>query len=654
MVIKTIIMKKIIVFSFTLFVLTTNIKAVKLKFTVANMSVNVAEGSIGVFTAIEMYPNNFVDVDSVNSRGLLEFKDILYNDVLEISIEKTLLNKENSPFLKLYSFRVTDNVTYGKNEDEAITQGNTYVYRLVVITKSGQQLNLLQKNISTEISNPKMNCAKLNNVYRLAGHNNFQESVISPQNGGFYQTIFFTRVLELDVHASNNPSTWNWSVRHRAIPFGCSGNCNNCGYGTTGDKPFGFCIDDIKQWHLAHPNHDVIILFIDLKDPWNSGANQTPVDLDQRLLSLVPNADMIYKPRDLLGNNLSSNDGNMRLAAQQNNWPSMGDLTGKLMFVLTGEGADVNTYISDRSLDAVAFSAASVSTISDVVNLPYIGVGLKNDVVFYNMQRNNISNGAGTFASGNRYITRTWGTVAGWPKVFTNNEYAEAIDGDINNIAVKDVDGNYNPSNGRPVDGLQRPVRVENPLIDNSRIYSNYENVTQAATQNIVATNLVVEQGAHYRMIAGNSIDLQPGVDFQPGSDVDVRIDNCENADYTLRKSTGEQLTQEEIDELMLQLDQELYTFIPKDKNEIVGLTVYPNPANETVNIKYTNYLVKEALFTIYDLTGRVVQTKRYLPQNEGVQNFNLNISALKNGTYFYTLQTGQKSYNGKVIKTGK
>src|SRR5690606_22334681 len=156
-------------------------------------------------------------------------------------------------------------------------------------------------------------------------------------------------------------------------------NNNNC---RLGNQPFGICIDEIKRWHNNNPNHDVIILFIDLKSDWNENNNgQTPADLDFRLLSLVSNPDMIYKPRDLLGNGSSSNSNNMRLAAQQNNWPSMGDLTGKLMFVLTGDGDKVSEYIANRSLDAVAFSAAKVTNVYDVINVTGIWPGLKNDVV---------------------------------------------------------------------------------------------------------------------------------------------------------------------------------------------------------------------------------------------------------------------------------
>ncbi|MDT8412018.1 MAG: Ca2+-dependent phosphoinositide-specific phospholipase C [Vicingaceae bacterium] len=652
---------KTILFCIALLTLSLNAKAVKIKFMVANTSVNVAEGSTGVFTAFELYPSTFID--STDDRGLIDFESINYNDISEIVMEKMLLNIDITLFSRLTSFTKTDTATFGFYDDIDIVQGNTYAYRLSVITKTGQQINLLLKSMTPEIADPKMNCAKLNNVYRLAGHNNFQESVISPPNGGFYKTLDFTRVVELDVHASNNPTTWNWSVRHTSFPFGCSGNCNNCGFNPAtgkadGDKPFGVCIDDLKKWHNDHPNHDVIILFIDLKSDWNENNNgQTPADLDFRLLSLVPSADMIYKPRDLLGNSNSSNFGNMRLATQQNNWPSMGDLTGKLMFVLTGDGSKVTDYITDRSLGAVAFCAANVKEVADVADptrpKPDIGWWAVNDIVFYNNDFSDINNGQGPWASGDGYINRVWGSLLGFPETFSNSKYADAIDEAMNNIATKLVWEHRNPTNGKPVNGIQRPIRAEKPLIDGSRIYSTYENVTQAATQTITATNLIVEQGTHFRMFAGQEIDLQPGVDFQPGSDVDVRIDDCRTTDYTQRQNTqtGEQLTQEEIDKLMHELNKELYGYQPESEKEIVNLMVYPNPTNNLINISYTQFLTSPSTFTLYDITGRVVKTQLYTPPTEGKQQISVSIAQLKEGSYFYTLQVGEQLYNGKVVK---
>ncbi|MDT8413237.1 MAG: Ca2+-dependent phosphoinositide-specific phospholipase C [Vicingaceae bacterium] len=645
-------MKKFTLTYLAFLLLTLNAQAVKVKFTTANMSVNVAEGTISIFTSFELFPDDFENTDSLNAIDFVDFPNLSYNNIVSVSIEKAMLSTENTPnFSRLANFIITDS-TNGHQIDNEILQGSTYVYRLSVTDKNGQEFHLLNRELTPQLANPTINCAKLNNVYRLAGHNTYQTSVAF----SLYFSLFYTRVLELDVWSTNNSTTWNWGVAHTS-----SSNNNNC---RSGNQPFGICIDEIKRWHNNHPNHDVIVLFIDLKSDWNYSKGQTPADLDFRLLSLVPNPDMIYKPRDLIGNNF----GNMRAAAQLNNWPSMGDLTGKLMFVLTGDGSRVSEYIADRSLDAVAFSAARVNNNNDVNDLtrstPSIGIGLENDIVFYNMQHFcnvpfNIGCGSdanlntGLFTSNLNYVNRTYGIgTTGQPGHYSNSEYNEAINFNMNNIAVGNIDGNFNPA-GKPINGIQWMPDVTFPGLVNNHIYSNYQNVTQAAINNIVANGLTVEPDAYYRMVAGNSIDLQSNVDIKEGSNVDIRIDDCRYTNYNQRQNmqTGEQLTQEEIDAMMHQLNKELYGYQPESEKEIIHLTVYPNPTSNLINISYTQFLSLPSTFTLFDITGRIVKTQNYTPQNEGKQQISFSVAQLKEGTYFYTLQVGEQTYNGKVMK---
>lgn len=655
-------MKKMTLTCLVILLLTVNVQAVKVKFTAANMSVNVAEGTIGVFTSFELFPDDFENTDSLNAIDFVDFPNLSYNDIVGVSIEKAILGTENTPnFSRLANFIISDN-TNGNQIDNEILQGSTYVYRLSVTDKNGQEFHLLNRTLTTQLADPTINCAKLNNVYRLAGHNTFQPSVVSKSDGGLYQSLFYTRVLELDIHRTSTPIAYE--VFHTG--FFCNSNCNNCGYDTStgqadGDKTFIVCLADIKQWHVDYPNHDPIIIHIDLQDDFKVSSQHTPARLDQFFNDIFGETN-IYKPRDLLGNNF----GNMRAAAQLNNWPSMGDLTGKFIFVLTGDGAIVSEYIRQRSLSAIAFSAARVKNNNDVNDLtrstPSIGIGLENDIVFYNMQHFNkipFTGGdadfnTGFFTSNLNYINRTFGIgTFGEPGDYDPDEYAEAINFNMNNIAIGNIKDDFNPSNGRPINGIQWLPGVTFPGLVNNHIFSNYQNVTQAALFNIVATDLTVEPGTHYRMIAGNSIDLQPGVDIKQGSDVDIRIDDCRFTDYTQRQNTqtGEQLTQEEIDAIMHELNKELYGYKRESEKEILNLIVYPNPTSNLITISYTQFLSLPSTFTLFDITGRIVKSQHHTPQHEGKQKISLDIGALKEGTYFYTLQVGEQTYNGKVVK---
>jgi hypothetical protein len=155
-------------------------------------------------------------------------------------------------------------------------------------------------------------------------------------------------------------------------------------------------------------------------------------------------------------------------------------------------------------------------------------------------------------------------------------------------------------------------------------------------------------------MMAGNEIDLLPGVSFNAGSDVAVRIENCAYADYTLRKAAVQQLSQKQIDDIMNDLNRGLYNAPTHQKEKISHLLVYPNPIDNIINISYNCYSQKGGNFTLHDVLGRTVTTKTYSPQTEGVQNFSIDTDELNAGTYFYTLQVGAETYQGKILKINK
>ena len=102
---------------------------------------------------------------------------------------------------------------------------------------------------------------------------------------------------------------------------------------------------------------------------------------------------------------------------------------------------------------------------------------------------------------------------------------------------------------------------------------------------------------------------------------------------------------------IMNDINRGLYNAPAQAKEKISRLLVYPNPTNDVVNITYNCYALQNGTFTLYDVLGRAVLVKTLSPQQAGVQQFNIGTEALNAGTYFYTLQIGQQSYNGKVLK---
>lgn len=86
-------MKYIILLSVVLLISVQNIKAVKVKFTTANMSVNVAEGTISIFTSFELFPDDFENTDSLNAINFVDFPSLSYHNIVSVSIEKAILKQ---------------------------------------------------------------------------------------------------------------------------------------------------------------------------------------------------------------------------------------------------------------------------------------------------------------------------------------------------------------------------------------------------------------------------------------------------------------------------------------------------------------------------------------------------------------------------------
>ena len=66
----------------------------------------------------------------------------------------------------------------------------------------------------------------------------------------------------------------------------------------------------------------------------------------------------------------------------------------------------------------------------------------------------------------------------------------------------------------------------------------------------------------------------------------------------------------------------------------------YPNPFNPSTTISFTLPTVGMTKVTIFDITGREVQTLNRGVLNAGEHQFSFNASGLASGTYFYRLES--------------
>lgn len=83
----------------------------------------------------------------------------------------------------------------------------------------------------------------------------------------------------------------------------------------------------------------------------------------------------------------------------------------------------------------------------------------------------------------------------------------------------------------------------------------------------------------------------------------------------------------------------------------------YPNPWNESLSFTASGLSSSDGLkIRIVDLTGREVWSSSFAPSASGVQNFrwrgsNANGKRVPPGTYFYRIESSDRSYSGKVIR---
>lgn len=88
--------------------------------------------------------------------------------------------------------------------------------------------------------------------------------------------------------------------------------------------------------------------------------------------------------------------------------------------------------------------------------------------------------------------------------------------------------------------------------------------------------------------------------------------------------------------------------FGEENPNSIIRL--YPNPANNYLNIDYYNYSNQEVEAEIYSNTGQLVQKRQQSNVMSGMNQMSMDISGLANGIYLVKLKTNQASFTKKFV----
>lgn len=256
---------------------------------------------------------------------------------------------------------------------------------------------------------------RYNDVRQRSSHNAYQKTAPI----GAQLEKLGVRSLELDIHrtkltASDLPGDWH--VYHHL--FDQKTSC----------AKLSTCLDEIARFHRAQPRHDVLTVWLDVKDAFERGHDA--VDLDRMIASHIP-MRAIYRPRD----RVRACDGAQTLqdtVSGSCEWPQVDDLRGKVIFVLT----DGDSGVTSARLDE--YTGASRALAGTVARLAFVApriesprdIDLHPQAVFFNLDLSHVDIGAAIFARG--LVSRVYGV--------TSSSWARASAAHVHHLATDEIE----------------------------------------------------------------------------------------------------------------------------------------------------------------------------------------------------------------------
>lgn len=255
---------------------------------------------------------------------------------------------------------------------------------------------------------PAWGGVKYNALRMKSSHNSYE------RHEALLDQLVFHRVrsIELDIH--NGKSEWlrvpgNWYVYHSDSLSESQTTCHR----------LSDCLNELRAFHLANPNHEVVTVFLDLKDE-NFELERSPVHLDNLIKARLPE-NWLLKPSDLRA--ACPNAATLKDAVTGNcSWPTHLQLRGKFIFALTGGNlvswdSRLNQYVrvGQDAWDRVAFVAPDLTSASGVAaERPY--------AIFYNINVGDATPAVLDAVHDSGFIARVWGvTGSSWGSVSSMN-----------------------------------------------------------------------------------------------------------------------------------------------------------------------------------------------------------------------------------------
>ena len=205
------------------------------------------------------------------------------------------------------------------------------------------------------------------------------------------------RSLELDIHTSKSgvaAAPGEWFVYHEDYPLFRDTSCT----GLTD------CLGQLAAFHGASPDHEVVTLFVDLKNDFVSGHDVA--DLDRTIGSAL-GRDNLVTPGDLVARCPGATSLRDAVAGKCT-FPTLGALRGKFLFVTTGgTGCNAASHVrayADAKGEHLGFAGPNVDA-----TCPVAALDGRQDLAFMNMPFSAIDQAGAVKARG--LVARAYGTA---------------------------------------------------------------------------------------------------------------------------------------------------------------------------------------------------------------------------------------------------
>lgn len=84
-------------------------------------------------------------------------------------------------------------------------------------------------------------------------------------------------------------------------------------------------------------------------------------------------------------------------------------------------------------------------------------------------------------------------------------------------------------------------------------------------------------------------------------------------------------------------------------ENKSLDVSIFPNPFSNLLNLTFSDSIEDPVNVTVYDILGRVVFNKQYLPTDSN--SLTLDLDFLNKSQYILNLSMNDKNFTSKIIK---